>query len=129
LIDQSVADIVKEMQIYYDKAEETAEKTGTSMSKMTGELEKVTEQNNIAVVSMGEVTDALADQYDQLNEATEAWKIWSEAVEEAVSIAQEAIGGIGEVLAEMGIDDASALWGAKNYGGTGSGTGQSTQGG
>ena len=127
LIDQSVADIVKEMQTYHDKAAETAEKTGTSMSKMAEELEKVTEQNNIAAVSMGEVTDALADQYDQLNEATDAWKTWSEAVEDAVSVAQSAIEGIGETLAEMGIDDASALWGSRGYDGTGSGTGSSTQ--
>ena len=129
LIEQSVADIVKEMQRYYDKAEETAEKTGTSMSKMAGELEKVTEQNNIATVSMGEVTDALAAQYDQLNEATEAWKDWSEVVEDAIDDAEKAIRKIGDTLEEMGVDDASALWGGRGYGGTGSGTGSSTQGG
>ena len=74
LVDQSVADIVKEMQIYYDKAEETAQKTGTSMSKMAEKLEKVTEQNNIAVVSEDEGEDANGD--DKLLLDDDASALW-----------------------------------------------------
>jgi len=99
------------------------------MEKMTEELTKLTEQNSIATTSMESVTNTLADQYEKLNEATDAWKTWSKAVEAAIDDAESAIKSIGKTLTELGIDDATALWGSRGYSGTGSGTGQSTQGG
>ena len=127
LIDQNVKDIIDALHTYLKAAQETADETGTSMSAMSDKVTEAGQQNEYAAVSMSKVTTALSEQYGELNEATESWKAYAEAIEAAKEAALQMLDDIATELDNLGIDDASSIWGALGYGGTGSGTGSSTQ--
>lgn len=127
LIDQNVKDITDALHTYLTEAQQTADATGTSMSTMSDKVTEAGRQNEYAAASMSQVTTALSEQYGELNEATESWKAYAEAIEVAKQSALDMLEEISEELDNLGIDDASSIWGALGYGGTGSGTGSSTQ--